>query len=137
MRSNPYEPPTETSGVVGVRSGSQSDLRSVAHFQKGALVCILVYLVAIVGQFLLPPSTRGLLDVSVLVVGIVGAAFVFLLSLKLFGVGLGILFGILSLVPLFGLFVLLGINGKATHVLRANGVLVGLLGAKLSDPNLG
>lgn len=58
---------------------------------------------------------------------------VFLLAVKLYGTALGIVLGILSLIPLIGLLVLLGVNGKATSVLRANGVKVGLLGARLSE----
>jgi hypothetical protein len=45
----------------------------------------------------------------------------------------GVLLGILTLIPLIGLIVLLVINGKATKVLRANGHRVGLLGASLSE----
>lgn len=46
--------------------------------------------------------------------------------------GLGIVLGILTLIPCIGLIVLLVINGKATGVLRENGIGVGLLGANLS-----
>ena len=133
MTVNPYQPPQDLNPAVGVLSGSHEDLRSVARLQKGVLVCILVYIIALSGQFLLPPETRALLGIGLLLVGLVGAVFVFLLALKLYGTGLGILFGMLSLIPFIGLFVLCGINGKTTSVLRANGVKVGLLGAKLSD----
>jgi hypothetical protein len=133
MSSNPYEPPKDASPAVGVLSGAHSDVLSVARFQKGVLVCVLVYLVSILGQLLLPPDVGMFLAVVVLFVAVVGAVFVFLLSLKLFGTGLGILFGIFTLVPIVGVFVLMGINGKATRVLRANGIKVGLLGAKLSE----
>ena len=64
---------------------------------------------------------------------VLGAVFVFLLSIKIYGTGLGIVLGILSLVPLVGLVVLLIVNGKATGVLKQNGIKVGLLGANLSQ----
>jgi hypothetical protein len=41
--------------------------------------------------------------------------------------------GILALLPCFGLLVLLIINGKATSILRANNIKVGLLGADMSS----
>jgi len=66
-------------------------------------------------------------------VGIVGAVCVFLLAIKVYGTGLGILLGILSLVPCVGLVILLIVNGKATGVLKQNGIKVGFLGANLSS----
>jgi hypothetical protein len=51
------------------------------------------------------------------------------------GIVLGILtlvplvLGILTLVPLVGLLVLLAVNNKATTILRSHGLKVGLLGA--------
>ena len=133
MTGNPYESPQTPVAVRGVLSGSREDLRSVAKFQKGILVCILIYLVAVIGQFALPVQIRPFVGFGVLAVGIAGAVFVFLLSIKIYGTGLGIVLGILSLVPLVGLIVLLIVNGKATGVLKQNGIKVGLLGANLSQ----
>lgn len=73
MAENPYKSPQDTSPAVGVLSGSHEDLRSVARFQKGILICILVYLFAIFGQFVLPPEMRGLIGIGVLLVGVAGA----------------------------------------------------------------
>jgi len=135
MTSNPYETPllpqTEST-AIGVLSGTREDLRSVAKYQKGILVCILFYLIAVAGQFVLPPEIRPLVGIPVLIAGIVGAVFVFLLAIKVYGTGSGILLGILSLVPCIGLIVLLIVNQKATGVLNQNGIKVGLLGANLS-----
>ena len=118
--------------VKGILSGSREDLRSVAKFQKGILVCILFQLVAIIGQLALPPEIRLLISIAVLVVGIVSSVFVFMLAIKVYGTALGVLLGVLSLVPCIGLIVLLIVNGKATSVLKQNGIKVGLLGANLS-----
>ena len=52
---------------------------------------------------------------------------------QLYGKSPGIVFGILTLVPLVGLIVLLVVNAKATSVLRENGLEVGLLGAKVPN----
>jgi hypothetical protein len=69
---------------------------------------------------------------GMVVAQIAGLVFVFLLSTKVYGTGLGILFAILTVLPCLGILVLLMINSKATTVLRQNGHKVGLLGADLS-----
>ena len=130
MTENPYQSPQTSSAAVGVLSGSRDDLRSVARFQKGILVCILIYLIAVIGQFALPVEIRPI--IGILLAGIGSAVFVFMLAMKVYGTGLGIVLGILSLVPLIGLIVLLIVNGKATGVLKQNGIKVGLLGANIS-----
>lgn len=132
MNENPYQPPQANPTAVGILSGTRDDLRSVAKSQKGILVCILIYLVAVFAQFALPLEVRPLVGIGVLLVGLVGAVFVFMLAIKVYGTGLGIVLGILSLVPCIGLIVLLVVNGKATGVLKQNGIKVGLLGANIS-----
>jgi hypothetical protein len=133
MNENPYQAPQENPNAVGILSGTRDDLRSVAKSQKGILVCILIYLVAVFSQFALPPDVRPFVGIGVLFVGLVGAIFVFMLAIKVYGTGLGIVLGILSLVPCIGLIVLLVVNGKATGVLKQNGIKVGLLGANVSS----
>ena len=133
MIDNPYQAPQTILEATGVLSGSRDDLRKVARFQKGILVCILIYLLAVVSQFALPPDLRPLVGVGVLLAVIVGAVFVVLLATNVFGTGLGILLGILSLVPCFGLVILLIVNGRATKILKQNGIKVGFLGADVSS----
>lgn len=130
---NPFQPPPADSQVFGVNSGSRDDLKSVAIYQKGIVVCILIYLVAVVGQFALPEGIRPLVGIGVLGVGLVGTVFVFLLATKVYTTGMGILLGVLALIPCIGLLVLLMVNGKATEILKKNGIKVGLLGANLSQ----
>lgn len=131
MDENPYRAPMSDQPAVGVLSGRGEDVRSVATYQKGILVCILLYLCAVVAQFFVPEQVRLLLGLGVLLVGVAGTVFVFLLATKVYGVGLGILLGLVTLIPCVGLITLLIVNGKATNVLRQNGYKVGLLGAKL------
>ena len=133
MSENPYQSPSAQSQVVGVKSGSREDLKRVAKYQKGILVCILIYLVAVIGQFAIPAEARAIIGLGVLVIGLVGTVFVFLLAIKVYNTGVGVLLGILTLVPCIGLIVLLVVNGKATAVLKQNGIKVGLLGANLSQ----
>ena len=138
MDENPYQSPlADLRPAVGVLSGQHRDVRAVAVYQKGILVCILVYLLSIIGQIAahlaMPAPPVLLFGLVSLAAGLTGTVFVFLLSTKVFGVALGILLGVLTILPCIGLLVLLIINGKATTVLQQNGHRVGLLGAKLSE----
>lgn len=112
---------------------SRSDLRSVATFQKIILICILAYFVLFVSQFALPVALRIFVAIPALGLMITSAVFVFLLSTKVYSLGLGLLLAFLTLIPLIGLIMLLIINGKATSILRAHDIPVGFLGANLSD----
>lgn len=132
MSNNPYEPPITPPGP-GVPTTNRNDLRTIATYQKGVLVCILIYIIAIVAQIFVPAEARWFFGVGVLVLGLVGTVFVFLLATQAYGTGVGILLGILTLVPCIGLIVLLVVNGKATSILKQNGIRVGLLGANTAD----
>jgi hypothetical protein len=131
MDDNPYRAPLSDGAAVGVLSGRAEDVRSVAVYQKGILICILLNLCAVFGQFLIPDQLRLLYFLGVLLISLTGTVFTFLLATKVYGVALGIVLGLLTLIPCVGLVVLLIVNGKATNVLRQNGYRVGLLGAKL------
>jgi hypothetical protein len=133
MDANPFQPPTETGTHSVVVSESHRELKRVAVYQKCFLLCTLLFFLLAVGTGMVPSEFEHVFDFLMLSVVLVGAAFVFLLSIKLFGFPLGILFGLASLVPLVGLFVLVGINVKASHVLRENGVKVRLFGGKPSE----
>jgi hypothetical protein len=114
------------------RTLGRDDLRGIALYQKGILVCILVYILLVVGQFALPVALQLVLFLVAAAVSITATVFVFLLATKVYSPGMGILLGILTLIPLIGLIVLLIINGKATSTLKSHGIDVGLLGADLS-----
>jgi hypothetical protein len=132
MSDNPFQSPATDARVVGVRGGSREELRKVATYQKGVLVCILIQIAAVVAQFVIPPELLLFVSLASLVVSLAGTVFVLLLAVNLYSTGLGVVLGILALVPCVGLIVLLSVNGKATRVLRQNGIQVGLLGADLS-----
>jgi hypothetical protein len=113
------------------------DLRVVATRQKGLIFCILAYLLAVAAQFALPEELRLLAALFALAVVVAAVVFVFMMALELYGVGIGIVMGVLTLIPLVGLIVLLIINGKATKLLRRHGIKVGLFGAdsrQIPDP---
>lgn len=118
----------------GGRGGdTPEDLRAIAKSQKGILLCILAEILAIGLSSAAPQQLRGLFSIVFFAASIAAAVFVFLLAMKINGVGMGVFLGILTLIPCLGLIVLLIVNGQATSVLKKNGIKVGLLGAKLSD----
>jgi hypothetical protein len=133
MSENPYQSPLVDVEVVGVRSGRREDLRSVALYQKGVIVCILLNILVVLGHFFLSEVLGSLLLLGMFATGIVGLMFVVLLSLKVYHPVVGILFGIVTLWPCIGLLALLAIDNRATKVLKKNGYRVGLLGASLSQ----
>ncbi len=117
----------------GRTGSSPTDLKAIASFQKGIIFCILIYLGAVGAQFALPPQLRPIMGLGVLVLGVVSTVFVFRLAMRIYSTGVGIVLGILTLIPCIGLIVLLIVNSKATGILKENGITVGLLGANSSD----
>jgi hypothetical protein len=105
------------------------ELKAVAKFQKAILLCILGEMLFFGLQIGAPQQLRPIISLGFLA----ATVFVFLLAMKIYSTGMGIFLGILTLIPCIGLLVLLMVNGKATGVLKDNGISVGLLGAKLSD----
>ena len=119
---------------------SAGDLRTVAVSQKAVIFCILAQLVAYVVLLVvnnLTPQLGMLAAIGLvalyLAVAITATVFLFMLAVKLYGTGTGVVLGLLTLLPCIGLFVLLIINSKATGVLQENGVRVGLFGANMGD----
>lgn len=118
-------------------------LRYIALRQRIIIVCILIHFCILTAQFLLPeiirsaPNPQMLQLWSILILGLVVIAnmiialiCVFGLAIRFYGVALGIILGIATLIPLFGIIALLIVNNKATKTLRANGVKVGIMGAR-------
>jgi hypothetical protein len=130
---NPYAPPKTSDLVVGVKSGRREDLKSVAQAQKAIIVCILLYLVGIAARFVVPPEYGLFVVGGIAILGVVAMAFVVILATKVYGTVTGIIYGIGTIVPCIGLFILLAISTKATKILKQNGYSVGLFGADLSQ----
>ncbi len=139
MSENPYAPPQADSQVpvTGVLSGQLEDLIRVAKYQKGLLVCILIqiilYVGVVVGQANASLAVQGMAGLGLLLAGIMALCFVIFLAMRVFHPAVGILLGILTLVPCLGLVVLVAVNGRATNILTQNGYRVGLMGAKMSQ----
>lgn len=134
MSNNPYSAPQAPSNTaVGVKSGKRDDLKSVALYQRGINIGILIYLLTILGTFTLPTVIGQFLPLLLIPLAIAMVIFIVLLSMKTFGIALGIIFAVLALIPFLGLFILLLVNNRATRILTANGIKVGLLGAKFGS----
>jgi hypothetical protein len=119
---------------------TRENLRSIAVYQKGVLVCILVavaYLVVMVIAAI-PLAKEAvwllwLLRLGLLVIHAVAFVFVCLLAVKVYSKGVGVVLALLTLIPTLGLIPLVLVNLKATEVLKKHGYRVGLLGASLSQ----
>ncbi len=119
-----------TAGPESTGALSSEDIRAIATRQKVVIACLAIQILAMISQFVIPPEALLMLRIASLGVGIVAMVFVFLLATKIYSTGMGVLLGVLTLIPLIGLIPLLIVNGKATTTLKQHGVNVGLFGAK-------
>ena len=117
--------PQETEGTL-----SREQIRVIAGRQKMLCVCLLAYIIAFILFFVSPGGLTRVFGLIGFAASVAAMVCVFLLATKLYGTGLGIVLGILTLIPLVGVIILLIVNGKATGILRKHGVKVGLMGAK-------
>ena len=75
-----------------------------------------------------------LLGGAVALAGSLGAiVFLIILAMKVYSTGAGVALSVAAFVPCLGLIVMLVVSGKATSILKANGIKVGLLGASPSS----
>lgn len=138
MSENPYQAPAVSDKAVGVRSGRPIDLLAVARYQRGINYCILIQVVIYIGLLVVAAILTGAqFDVffPVWILGnlaclVAACSLVVLLAMKVYHPLVGIILGFMAFIPCLGLLVLLLINGKATTILKQNGVRVGLLGAR-------
>jgi hypothetical protein len=129
---NPYAPPRFTDRAVGVKSGRREDLKTVAFAQKSIMACILLQILLGASRFFVPREFLLYVLVGLFCAGVASTVSVFIMAMKVFNVGLGIVYALGALIPCLGLIVLLIVNQKATKILRKNGHEVGFLGADLS-----
>jgi hypothetical protein len=126
----PWPPPLHYASVpLNYAPPARNDLRQIAIQQKVIIYCILGYIVFGMLQFVLPQELKLIGLLAIAAVGITATVFVFMLAISIHNTGLGIVLGLLALIPCVGLIVLLVVNGQATSLLRAHGIRVGLMGA--------
>lgn len=119
--------------VLGYAPARRNNLREIAVRQKAILWCIVAQIAALALMVALGPDLAWVIGLVRIVVSLASLVFVFMLAVSVYKTGVGIVLGLLVLIPLVGLLVLLFINGKATKELRAHGIKVGLMGANLSQ----
>ena len=112
---------------------ARNDIREIAVRQRVVMLCILGYIACVILQFVVPGPLKLVVALAGAAFSITGAVFVFMLAVAIYSTGLGVVLGILTLIPIIGLIVLLIVNAKATTILRAHGIKVGLLGADKSQ----
>ena len=117
-------------------------LKRIAKNQRNLCLCILLLIVGLVAHIILYQkgwTVGGIGDPSIatyisLLVNIYAAILVILLAANVYNSTIvGIILGLLCLIPCAGLLVLLAINQQATRLLKQNGIKVGLIGANLSQ----
>jgi len=131
MNENPYRAPESLQPALSPDLIYFAKIAAIARYQRGVMICILLYLAAVLANLALPIEHRLWLGIGILFIGVVAFVFVLMLALQLYSTAVAILFGIGTLIPCLGLLVLLIINQKATAVLRKHGLRVGLLGANV------
>ena len=126
-------PPPLAYATPGSGDPMRAKLRTIAIRQRVLIFCILGYIALVVMQLAVPPSVAFVVGLAAVGVSLTAAVFVFMLALTVYNTGIGIVLGILTLIPLIGLIVLLVINSKATGILRQYGINVGLMGADMEQ----
>ena len=101
---------------------AKADVMEVAKWQKSIIWMILISIVA------------AFIPFATIATAIIQIYFIYKLASAIRSTNAWV-YIILAFVPLVGLLALFHINEKATRILRANGVYVGFLGARISDFN--
>lgn len=110
----------------------RSQLRAIATYQKGIIVCILLNICLFAASFMIEQEDRIYLLIGYVPIALVSLACVFMLATNVYGPTVGILLGLMMILPCFGLITLLVVNQKATSILKNHGIHVGLFGANTS-----
>ena len=114
------------------RGMRRSELRAIANYQKGIIVCILLNICLFAASFMMEQEDRIYLLIGYVPIALVSLACVFMLATTVYGTAVGVILGVLILLPCIGLIVLLIVNQKATSILKSHGIHVGLFGANTS-----
>lgn len=121
---------------------SPEHLKHIAGAQKLLLWCIagcfLFVILASITRDSEAPNGIGLMAASFASLYGITSIIAFITTILLAGrafnsIIIGILLGLIVLVPCIGLLMLLGINQRAVMILKANGIKVGLMGADMAQ----
>ena len=129
MNDNPFQAPeAPLQQAKGIISGEKDDLRKVAVYQRGMILCILLNIIIYILTLV---TGSGILQIAFFILAIVQLVFVFGLARRTYNFAVAILLTILSLFPCLGLMILFIVNQRATKVLTENGIPVGFLGVNV------
>ena len=130
MAENPFEAPTVPPQVMAMRSVSSEQLKKIATYQRGVIYCLLLQIFFMFVFFGIRSVEHAILIQLLfsIMLAVVTVTCACLLGVQVYGTGLGIAMGLATMVPCFGIFILLVLNVTATNVLNKNGIHVGFLG---------
>jgi hypothetical protein len=103
----------------------------IALLQRIIIGGIGVYIVAVIARLLISPTLVLMLLLIVVPVLLCVTVALWMLAIKLYGLGRGIALGVVSLIPIVSLIILVVVNGRATETLQQHGIKVGLLDARV------
>jgi predicted RNA-binding Zn-ribbon protein involved in translation (DUF1610 family) len=123
--------------------GNKGELKSVASAQRNMLVCVLLFLGCFVGSGVIqgmdPKASDPALGLVRVIIGAIYLAatiglmiYIFMLARKMYNLGIGILLGLLAIVPCVNFLLAFMVNQRVTKYLQEHGYEVGFLGAKVS-----
>ncbi len=120
--------------------GKVGDLKKVASYQRGVILCILLQVFCYCGNYAFAntnPAVEFIGGCIILVVGlcvlIASVVFAVLVATRVFSTGVAVLLSILAFIPCLSIVSLSIIRQAATKTLRANGIKVGFAGADMSQ----
>ena len=128
----PSVPEPDAPGALG-KGLLPNELYSIAVRQRHLLLSILGYLLAIVAQFTCPSEYEAFCATAGITISVVAAVCLFRLARKFHSVAGCVVLAILTLIPFLGLGALVLVDSRATSILKANGIHVGLLGADVNS----
>jgi len=134
VKNNPYQPPL-TVGATSEKPSDAANLREIASAQRQVNIAVLLYLSLVpinIGLSIASQSAAwaGIM-LGIIAIGVIGfgAVSVYKLASVFHGKTIAVIHALGLLVPLLGIILLFMNSQKATKILQANGVKVGLLGA--------
>ncbi len=123
--------------------GKKARMAAIASSQRNLIICILIQIVLYIAtardRYRATDRTRSrtrspcIVALGLIAAGIAGTVFTFMLTMKIYSTAMGVILGLLTLVPCIGFLVLLSVNSSATKLLRESGHHVGFLGADMSE----
>jgi predicted RNA-binding Zn-ribbon protein involved in translation (DUF1610 family) len=122
--------------------GGNPEARSIASAHRNLVICVVLFVICAFGQSAIrramamnPDPALGLVSLVIAAITLAAwiglAIYIFLIARKLDNLGIGILLGLLAIIPCVNLVLAFMINQRVNRYLQDNGYKVGFLGAKV------